>query len=285
MDFRSRFVCLVALVFGWGCGGVSRVDHPGLGSETAGSDSGGADGAGRGGDEAAGRASGGSSAAGASAGGAGRPSTCAQFKDDSRQAAVVVIINDTPAPIYIGPRMQRCGAPPLYEVRDASNSVVAAPDPCSSSCQSWVAGEPTGGCTANCLPSEVTQLEAGERIAIPWSGLYGLEAELPEACNGYRQAGDGQVMCSVAKRVEPGEYTFYATAGSDYSCNDASGCAECIPNMAGGCTIRGAIVTGTESTAQALIPLDPGYGISGSAGNANMSGDPLPIELVFRRPL
>jgi len=190
------------------------------------------------------------------------------------------------APIYIGPRAPTCGAQPLYEVYDASNALLAGPDPCGSSCQSWLAGEPSGGCTAICLPSEVTQLAAGERIAIPWSGSYRSDVQLPSACNGSQQVGDGPVDCSMEKRVEPGAYEFYAEAGSSYECNDDSnGCGECVPGATGGCVLRNAMVTGAESSAQSLVQLDAGYGISGSAGSANMSGKPLPIELVFRRPL
>lgn len=286
MSSRSKFGCWVALVFVCACGGVSRVDHPGLGNEAAGNGSGGQASAGRSGDEQAGSASGGRNAAGASPGGASGVSNCAQFKDDSRWSTSVVIVNDTLAPIYIGPRMQTCGAQPLYEVRDASNTVLAGPDPCGSSCQGWLAGEPSGGCTAICLPSEVTQLAAGESIAIPWSGLYRSDVQLPSACNGSPQLGAGPVSCSVEKLVEPGEYTFYANAGSAYACNDnPNGCGECVPGGAGGCVLRNAIVTGPDNSAQSYVQLDPGYGISGSAGSANMTGKPLPIELVFRRPL
>jgi hypothetical protein len=132
----------------------------------------------------------------------------------------------------------------------------------------------------------VTKLDAGERMAIPWSGLYRFEAQLPSACNASRFTGGGAVSCDVARRVEPGSYTFYAHAGSGYSCNEHSnGCGACVPGATGGCTVLDAIVTGPENTAQLPVDLDPGYGISGSAGSSNMSGAPLPIELVFRRPL
>jgi len=282
MSCRSLFGCLVALVFVCACGGVSRVDHPGLGNETAGSASGGQGSAGWSAEGRGGGASGGRNGAG----GAGRPSTCAQFKDEAPQSAWVVIVNDTLAPIYMGSRVQSCGAPSLYEVRDASDTVVARPDPCGSPCQSWLAGEPIGGCTSICRPSEVTKLDAGESINIQWSGLYRSEAQLPSACNASELADEAPVSCSVQKRIEPGSYSFYANAGSGYSCNDnAIGCGQCVPGATGGCTLFNAIVTGAELIAQSLIQLDPGYGISGSAGNANMSGKPLPIELVFRRPL
>lgn|GEM_PF-3146782 len=285
MSCRSWFGCLVSLAFVCACGGVSRVDHAGLGDQTAGSASGGQSSAGWSGDERGGSASGGRSAAGASASGGG-PSTCAQFKDQAPQSASVVIVNDTLAPIYIGSRVPTCGAQPLYEVRDDSNTALAGPDPCGSSCQSWLAGEPSGGCTAICLPSEVTKVDAGERMAIEWSGMYRFEAQLPSACNASQLGGEGPVSCNVEKRVEPGSYTFYASAGSGYSCNDnPSGCGQCDPRATGGCTLRNALVTGVETIAQSLIQLDPGYGISGSTGSADMSGKPLPIELVFRRPL
>ena len=199
---------------------------------------------------------------------------------------MVIIVNDTSAPIYIGPRMESCGAQPLYEAYDESNTLLAGPDPCGSPCQSWLAGAPIGGCVGICAHSEVTKLGAGERIAIPWSGLYRVEAQLPSACTASQLGAEGPVSCSVQKRVEPGSYTFYANAGSSYRCNDnPNGCGECVPAATGGCILRNAIVTGSDNFAQLLVKLDPGYGISGSAGNANMSGKPLPIELVFRRPL
>ena len=277
MSSRLTVGCLVALVGVCACGGVSQLDQPRLGDGTGG----GADSAGR-----AGNASGGQNAGGGGAGGAGMPAACAQFKDGAPQSASVVIVNDTLAPIYIGPREQTCGARPLFEVHDASNAVVAEPDTCGTPCEGWLAGEPIGGCNAICLPSEVTKLDAGERISIPWSALYQFDAQLPSACNTSQLGGGGPVSCSVAKRIEPGSYTFYAVAGSDYACGgNPSGCGECVPGRKGGCVLRNAIVTGADHNTQAFVPLDPGYGISGSAGNANMSGAPLPIELVFRRPL
>jgi len=282
------FGCLLALVGVCACGGVSKFDRPGLGNDTAGSNSGGAGNAGRGGDARAGSASGGQSAGGVGAGGVGAggdgAATCAKFVDAAPQSALVVIVNDTLAPIYIGPRMQTCGPLPLFGVRDASNAVVVEPDSCGSPCQSWLAGEPIGGCNSICLPSEVTKLAAGERITIPWSALYRFDTQLPRACDASQLAGEGVPSCSVAKRVEPGSYSFYAAAGSEYACDDnPAGCGECVPGAKGGCVLRNAIVTGADHNAQMLVQLDPGYGISGSAGNANMSGEPLPVELVFRR--
>jgi hypothetical protein len=282
MSSRAKSGWLGVLLGVCACGGVSRVDAPGLGNGTAGGDN-----AGRAGDELGGGASGGRSSAGASAGGAGGVVACGQFKDQAPQSARVLIANDTSDPIYIGPREQTCGPQPLYEVRDASNANLPAPGSCDSPCQGWLAGNPVGGCPTICFPSEVTQLAAGDVLSLPWAGLYQLEAELPNACNAAQQLG-GSVTCTVDKRIEPGSYTFYAHAGSGYRCDDTAygntgyGCGECVPSTTGGCVLHGAIVTGAETSAQLTVQLDPGYGISGSAGSGNPSGDPLPIEVVFR---
>lgn len=273
MESRSIYGCLLALVGVCACGGTARVDRTGVADETAGSNSAGANSAG------------GPGAGAAGSGGARDANTCAEFHDDSPQSASVVIVNDTLAAIYLGSRSQLCGTPPLYDVHDASNAVVARHDSCGTPCQSWLAGEPTGGCTAICNPSEVTKLDVGERIVLPWSGLYRLDVQLPKACNGAQLGGEAAVDCSVEKRVEPGDYTFYAVAGTDYRCNDNSSiCGECAPSATGGCTLRDAMVTGPEASTELAVRLDPGYGISGSAGSAPMTGKPLPIELVFRGP-
>ena len=91
--------------------------------------------------------------------------------------------------------------------------------------------------------------------------------------------------CSVEKRIEPGDYTFYAVAGSDYQCGENSGlCGQCVTSATGGCILHDAAVTGAELSAQLAVRLDPGYGISGSAESAPVTGKPLPIELIFRVP-
>jgi hypothetical protein len=269
------------------CGGVSRVDHPGLGNEAAGSSSGGANSAGRGGDEVAGTAAGGSSAAGASAAGASAAgaSACSRFSDEAPQSVTVTLHNDTLVPVYIGPRMQTCGATPLYEVRDASNTVVSERGPCGNPCQGWLDGNPIGGCPAICLLPSVTKLAPGETIVSQWSGLSVLDTQLPKACNASQLAGQGDVNCSVDKRIEPGFYDFLSTAGSDFTCSGIpDGCGACVPAATGGCIVNGATVAGSEISAAAQsVHLDASYGISGSSGGGNNDGGQnRSVELFFR---
>jgi hypothetical protein len=240
LDSRLIWGCLVGLLGLGACGGVSRVDH-----------------------------------AEGSAGGAGEANVCDQFKDEPARPALLTISNDTLAPVYFGSEMQTCGSPPLYEVHDASNAVLNEPGPCESRCQGWLDGNPFGGCPAACVRSVVTRLAPGESIVTHWSGLYVSSALLPKECNASPSAGTGLATCSVDKQVKPGSYTFYASASSDYACDDnPNGCGECVPAAAGGCTVLGGLVTGVEYTAQAVVDLD------GGASSQTPS-----VELVFRRSL
>ena len=277
LESRLLLGSLVGMVGLCACGGVSSVDHPGFGNETAGSSSEGANGAGRGGDEVAGSGSGGNSASGGS--GVAGASSCSQFRDDSPQTVTVTLRNDTSKPVYIGSRMQTCGATPLYEVRDASNAVVAERGACGSPCGSWLDGNPVGGCVAICQLSSVTKLDAGETIVTDWAGLSELDVHLPTACNGSRLSGT--VECSVDKRIVPGRYAFRSAAGSAFVCDGSpNGCEACVPAATGGCTVSGATVSGTEIVAALDVDLDPSFGIgAGGAGNA---GQNRRVELVFK---
>ncbi|MET0791769.1 MAG: hypothetical protein ABW061_09635 [Polyangiaceae bacterium] len=287
---RSVFGGLVALLGLCACGGVSRLDPNGRGDETAGSPSGGADSAGRSGDEVAGRngvagaSVGGTSSAGASAGGA---SACLPFRDQPPQPVTVTITNDTSDPVYLGSRMQTCGLPPLYEVLDGSNAALPGPGSCGNPCQGWIEGNPIGGCPAICAYPQATELAAGESIVTQWAGLYVVQAQLPKQCDPSQLSGEGAVTCSVNTRIEPGTYGFRASAGSNYQCTLPGDCGACVPSATGGCTLNGAIVTGTENIAQLVVELDASYGIRGSTGEHDNDdvGQLQKIELVFRRPL
>lgn len=264
------------------CGGVSRLDGQGPGDGMAGNAAAGSGSGGAGSSAGSGGGLAGSPGAGSSAGGGGGADACFPFRDETPQPVTVTIRNDGPGAIYIGPREPRCGSAPPYEVRDASQSVISERGPCGSSCESWVLGNPVGGCVALCMPTEVTKLAAGETMTTKWYGLSATDTDLPKQCNASQL--EGTVTCSTNKRVEPGTYTFSSSAGSQLICNGTpNSCPECVPSAGGGCTVSdvGITVAGTELSVKRRVELDATYGIIGSSGGGSNNTVTKSVALVF----
>ena len=269
------------------CGGISRTDHPGLGSAGRSSGGGGASGD----DSAAGRASGGSGVAGSTAAGAGGNDACTSFNDESPQLVSVLIRNDTGSPIYLGSLTESCAPTPLFVVRDASGMAIVQPSNCRLPCEAYMNDHTGAGCPAICAPPQTIRLLPGESLSTQWDGLNQVQRMLPHACDTQHISGEQSPSCDVTQRIEPGNYVFSALAGSAAKCQlDVSGaagstgdsaCGGCLPNGGGGCTINGAIAGGTKLATEADVLLDGHYGI-GPGGDGSGIGQVQSVELSFR---
>jgi hypothetical protein len=240
-----------ALALG-GCGGKSHSEQTQLGNEAGSSNNGGANSAG----SNAGGA--GSNAGGASAG--GQAAICASFVDAKPLSVPVLIRNDLTFAIHLGPRMNQCAETPLFLVQDASGTLLSGPGSCRTPCESLLSGDPVGGCIATCPQLKAVTLAPGESVSIAWTGLFGIQSDLPAECVPKRS--DGLVFgtqCERAQAIAPGSYTFSAQAGTTLDCSMLvpGGCDPCAPGADGGCTTPYAVVGGPTLTAQSVVEIEP----------------------------
>jgi hypothetical protein len=231
---------------------------------------------------------GGSAAAGTSQGGSAG-SLCESFDDQPGYYISVAIINKTTAPLYLGQDTVTCGVTPLFRVTYPSFGILEPPGDCRTSCQLLGANGPVG-CDAACrLPSSVA-LQPGEVLYTMWNGLYDVQTELPRQC---LAVDYGSTQCTQALQIQPGEFTFAATAGSSLDCTQTTGgaCSACMPTGTGGCSVPGSLISGQLHTATTTVLLNSNYGVWGTSAPAPIppsSGDvpagamaTLTVELIF----
>jgi hypothetical protein len=257
-------VCALGLL---GCVNGEASEAPLGGSDAAGSTAGGGAsqeqplGVGSGGAQTAGGA-----AATSGAGGAGAAS-CTSFADDAGWSLVVHIKNDKSSTIYVGQEMPSCDAQPLFQVKDGSGALLPSLSGCRSSCSAVMTSGPVTCPTVCAVPSTVT-LAPGQTIDIPWNGMFGAPQTLPQEC--LRDATQGSASCVRAQQVKAGIYTFTAQAGSQLSCSQPGSCT-CTPSSSGGCTTPASTISGTITTTEFTIALEPGEKV-GPAGDYQYLG-------------
>jgi hypothetical protein len=209
-----------------------------------------------------------------SGGGAGGAPQCDRFIDDKGWSVAVLILNETSAPLYLGPRMANCGSPPPFQVLDATRALLPDGQTCGSSCEDAMNGS-FGACPIACaIPTAIT-LQPGESLSTLWRGLAIVKESLPEQC----RSSNGPAQCDTARNVAPGTFTFTSQAGTALDCSKfgARMCGPCVPNGNGGCSTPGAIVSGALS-AEVIVELDGSYGVGGGGG----AGITRSVEVVFK---
>jgi hypothetical protein len=231
----------------------------------------------------------GSTSGGTAQGGTGG-SVCESFDDQPGRYISVAIYNKTAAAIHLGEQQVSCEISPLFDVNDAQGAALKSPSGCRGPCQALRQGGPIG-CDALCAyPSAVT-LQPGEVLHTTWDGLYEVEAQLPAQCLAAGQPG----MCTQARAIAPGKFTFSALAGSSLDCSTTVGgsCGSCVATGNGGCTTNGSLIAGTLHEATTTVVLDSSYGVFGPSpaplpGNPPADADApggamafLTVELVF----
>jgi hypothetical protein len=232
--------------------------------DTAGNDSGGTSSGGSAGKSNGGSKTGGSNAGGTSAGGG--TSVCDGFADDLGYQLPVMIVNETTSTIHVGAEMGNCGFVPLFQVADASGTLLPELGDCRSSCEQFIRSGPIGGCPAICRFPSVVTLAPGESTIEVWSGLYNETRTLPDECVASDFQNEGS-SCSQARQIQPGTFTFQAQAGTALDCSQTTGtsCGACTPDGKGGCVTPGGLISGDILTAETTVELGPSYGVYDSA--------------------
>lgn len=200
--------------------------------------------------------------AGSSSGGTGQggqaPDACEAFNDEGGTYIQVEIVNDTANVIYLGNDTQTCSAPQLFSVEDESGQALTIDAECRTSCPMAGSDGPVG-CPDLCRVSSVIVLQPGEQYFTNFSGLQYAAKKMPKECV---TAPYGSADCLQALMLEPGTYTFSSIAGSAMECAVSSTqCGTCQPDGAGGCSVQGAVRSGTELHASTQAVLDGSYGI------------------------
>lgn len=255
------------------CGGKSSEDGPG--DSSGGTNSGGmvhGGGTGHGGMATGGVAEGGSAGVATGGNGLGGKADCDAYKDEGAANIPVRIINATKAPLYLGPQ-PACGAAPLFNVTDAAGNLLPSPSFCQLTCQGFING---GGiaCPAIACPiGAVLTLQPGEDSLQLWNGLHNEAVLLTPEC----RPASGESMCLRVAAVEPGTFTFSATAGSQLACS-VSSCMTCTPSSTGGCTTFGGAVLEPTRSAETKVMLDGSYGLGGPGGGGMVRS----VEIVFK---
>ena len=249
---RSHCLFIVGLLAALsGCGGRSRSEAE-FGNQAGSSHVGEAGSAG-------GPGAGGVGAGGVGAG--GQPAECSSFVDAKPLSIPVLLRNDLTFPIYLGARMETCGAPPLFSVQDASGAALPEPNPCRTPCETLLAGNPVGGCLGICLVQTAVTLQPGEAVNTSWAGLFGVEDDVPSECVPKRADGvDYGTRCEYTQSIANGAYTFNAQAGTAIRCSvspvSPNGCRGCDSDVDGLCKVSNAVVGGKVLNARAAVELD-----------------------------
>lgn len=209
---------------------------------------------------------------------------CRQLDDQASWAVPVRIINQTSKTIYFGDEVMDCSfnTDLPFQVADQAGSVLAQASPCRTSCAALRNGD-VGGCPDSCSPSLVIALKPGEEVATTWSGLFAEQATMPSEC--VPEGSD--LECTRARHVQPGAFTFSAQAGLAMDCSQTAGeaCGTCTAEIAGGCWMFNAVISGERITATTEVTLDAGYGVwadssAASSAEANIAV-PQAVQLVF----
>jgi hypothetical protein len=214
---------------------------------------------------------GGSSSGGRSG---GQANECDAFANEPTWLIPVRLSNHSKRPLYLGPRTTGCAEPNLpFTVSNASGMTLQAPSSCLSTCQDLAHGFVTTCAPIPCVGNTAVTLQPGESWMQPWSGVYMVAETLPAGC----PSGSAARSCTRVRAIEPGEFTFAATAGASLDCSRFGGtCTTCLRDDSGGCTTYGAVVAGPELRAVTTLHLDSSYGVGPNGGG------PHPVELVFQ---
>jgi len=218
--------------------------------------------------------------AGASPGGSGQtiggsssnvpPAACSSFVDDAAWKLTVHIKNQKSTAVYLGPQTMGCDAARLFDVADGSRSLLPGLEACRSSCSAVMTSGPVV-CPAVCASPSTVMLAPGQTIDIPWDGLFGVPSTVPAEC--MHTATPSPTACVRAQQIKNGLFTFSAKAGATRECLSPAACT-CTPNPSGGCTTPGSLISGTITTTDFIIALDP--------GESSVGADPQYIGLVFK---
>jgi len=240
-------------------------------------------GAARGGSTHGGSANGGVAHGGVSSGGAataGKASAgdtgtdqCdpANYGDAGGKSIPVRLVNGTNDPIYLGPRMAGCGLGRLFSVADAFGQPLNPPGFCEPTCEQVIDGDVAPCPPLLCPVSAVVTLQPGESRLQSWDGLHLEKVTLPSAC------AVGSRQCSQVVLAEPGDYFFFAEAGSSQQCLvPQGGCDVCTPDVNGGCATPGTVTAGAALRAETELTLDESY-FAGAGGRPMLK----PIDIVF----
>ena len=210
----------------------------------------------------------GGGAAATSGAGGGAAASCTSFADDAGWSLVVHIKNDKSSTIYVGQETPSCDAQPLFQVKDGSGALLPSLGSCRSSCSAVMTSGPVTCPTVCAAPSTVT-LAPGQTIDIPWNGMFGAPQTLPQQC--LHDATQGPISCVRGQQVKADIYTFTAQAGSQLSCTQPGSSCTCTPSSSGGCTTPGSTISGTITTTDFIIALEPGEKV-GPAGDFQYLG-------------
>ena len=219
------------------------------------------------------------SAAGMSPGGAGAavggsssapPVACSSFVDDSAWKLTVHIKNQKSTAVYLGAQTMGCDTGRLFDVEDGSRTLLAGLEACRSSCSAVMTTGPVV-CPTVCAAPSTVMLAPGQTIDIPWDGLFGVPSTVPSEC--MHTAEPSPTACVRAEQIKNGLFTFSAKAGATHDCLSPTACT-CTPNPSGGCTTPSSIISGTITTTDFIIALDP--------GESPIGGDAQYIGLVFK---
>ncbi len=266
LSFGRLAVLMLLATWGAACGGKAKVNDNDIddGVGVGGSARGGSGGA------SAGKDAGGSSSAGKATGGTTSKPECEALLDDRSYFVPVSIINDSDETLYLGQEMVTCGAAPLFEVRDATHRALPQPDPCRSSCESFMNAGPSS-CPPVCAPPSAIELAPGAGISAAWTGTYLELVQLPAQCHAEDMPA---AQCDRAIAIEPGVFSFSARAGTKLDCRLLpSECSACTPDSQGRCVTVDALITGEIREAETKVELDASYGVGAGNGDGSGNGD------------
>lgn len=232
--------------------------------------------------------SGGQSQGGATSGGSGPTPggsssggsvNCKDYADADDSHIPVAIINDSSETLYLGQELVDCGVDPLYTVSDASGALIPPPTTCRLTCEGAMSTTDHGGCTNLCAYPPAIALAPGERRETEWLGTRMELVNLPAAC--YLRGHDAVVACDRTVAIEPGTFTFAASAGTKLDCSQTGGeCDVCVRENSGGCVTPAALISGAIRQAEVKVELTPSNGL----GPGNGDGAIQFVEIRFSEP-
>jgi hypothetical protein len=217
----------------------------------------------------------------AGAGGMAQNPECAALRDDDPYYIAVSIRNDTKETLFLGTETMPCVVVPWFEVSDAEDRPLVPVGNCRGSCESAMSDNPLGGCPAICAAAQAVELRPGEVLSTAWTGQYLELVGLPKACQSDEYPA---AQCDRARSIEPGSFTFSATAGTELDCSPTGNdCPPCVRSSEGGCVTSGALIGGSVRTARTQLELDAGYGVGAGNGDGN-DGALNIVEITFEEP-
>jgi hypothetical protein len=171
--------------------------------------------------------------------------SAATSKPSARDAVVVRLVNQTKAPIYVGPTQPGCASSAQFRVRLADGTE-GKPilDGCETSCAN-AASASTCACSMMCAQGFATRIEPGHALEASWGGTLFAAATLPKGC----AANDTCSHCLAEKLAPIGATTIAATAYDAAEGCDGAACA--CPAGANGVCSSGTFAKGDRLDATA----------------------------------